>query len=266
MAQDGGSAAPAHLTGWRGSGWRARLGRVAGAALDIVLPPRCLGCGVTVDQNGLLCGDCWSGLSFIAPPLCDCCGLPFAYQVAARSRCAACLASPPEFDRARAVLVYDDASRRLVLGFKHADRLEGAPAFGRWLARAGAELTAAADLIVPVPLHRWRLFRRRYNQAGLLALALGRVAERPVVPDLLVRRRATPTQGGLGRRGRQRNVAGAFALRPGREPQVRGRRVLLVDDVHTTGATLNACARALRRAGAASVDALTLARVTLADE
>lgn len=229
------------------------------------LPPRCLGCGVTVDQNGLLCTECWSGLSFIAPPLCDCCGLPFAYQVAERSHCAACIASPPAFDRARAVLVYDDASRRLVPGFKHADRLEPVPAFGRWLARAGAELTEAADLIAPVPLHRWRLFRRRYNQAGLLAQALGRVAGCPVAPDLLVRRRSTPSQGGLGRAGRRRNVAGAFALRAGREAQVRGRRILLIDDVHTTGATLGECARVLRRAGAASVDALTLARVTLAD-
>jgi ComF family protein len=163
------------------------------------------------------------------------------------------------------VLVYDDSSRRLVLGFKHADRLEPVPAFGRWLARAGAELIEAADLIAPVPLHRWRLFRRRYNQAGLLAQALGRVADCPVAPDLLVRRRSTPSQGGLGRAGRRRNVAGAFALRPGREARVRGRRILLIDDVHTTGATLGECARVLRRAGAASVDALTLARVTLAD-
>jgi ComF family protein len=260
MTQDGGSAASPPP-----AAWRRVLSSAAGAALDVLLPPRCLGCGVTVDQNGLLCTECWSGLSFIAPPLCACCGLPFAYEVAARSQCAACLASPPDFERARAVLVYDDASRRLVLGFKHADRLEAAPAFGRWLARAGAELTAEADLITPVPLHRWRLFQRRYNQAGLLAQALGRVAGRPVAPDLLVRSRRTPSQGGLGRAGRRRNVAGAFAVRPGREAQVRGRRILLIDDVHTTGATLGECARALRRAGAASVDALTLARVTLAD-
>jgi ComF family protein len=272
MAQDGGSAVdplpprPLRVP----DVWRRALGTATGAALDLLLPPRCLGCGVTVDQNGLLCTVCWSGLSFIAPPLCDCCGLPFAFQVAAQTRCAACLASPPDFDRARAVLVYDDSSRRLVLGFKHADRLEAAPAFGRWLARAGAELVANADLIAPVPLHRWRLFQRRYNQAGLLAHALVRAvaAEPPrpvVVPDLLVRRRRTPSQGGLGRTGRRRNVAGAFALRPGREDQVRGRRILLIDDFHTTGATLGECARVLRRAGAAAVDALTLARVTLAD-
>ncbi|HUA54513.1 MAG TPA: ComF family protein [Candidatus Sulfotelmatobacter sp.] len=235
------------------------------AALDLLLPPRCLACGAMVEANGLLCPACWSGLSFIAPPLCESCGLPFAFAVAARTRCAACLADPPPFERARAALIYDDASRRLILGFKHADRTEAAPAFGRWLARAGAALLADADLVVPVPLHRWRLFQRRYNQAALLAHAVGGLAGRPVAADLLVRRRRTPSQGGLGRQGRRRNVAGAFALKPGQADRLRGRRILLIDDVHTTGATLLECARALRRAGAAAVDALTLARVTLAD-
>jgi ComF family protein len=236
------------------------------AALDLLLPPRCLVCGVMVEANGLVCPRCWAALSFIAPPQCESCGLPFAFAVAERTRCAACLADPPPFDRARAALVYDDASRRLILGFKHADRTEAAPAFGRWLMRTGAALIADADLIVPVPLHRWRLALRRYNQAALLAYAIGRLAGRTVVPDLLVRRRRTPSQGGLGRLGRRRNVAGAFALKAGRAELVRGRRVLLIDDVHTTGATLGECVRALRRAGAAGVDALTLARVTLADD
>jgi ComF family protein len=261
MPQDGGSAAPPLP-----ASWRAALRAARGAALDLLLPPRCLGCGALVDQTGALCPTCWSGLSFIAAPQCDRCGLPFAFAVAERARCAACLADPPPFARARAVLVYDDASRRLILGFKHADRTEAAPAFGRWLARAGAPLLADADLVAPVPLHRWRLFRRRYNQAALLAHAVGRVAQRPVVADLIVRRRATPTQGGRGRRGRVRNVSGAFALAPRRAAQARGRRVLLIDDVHTTGATLAECARVLLRAGAAAVDVLTLARVTLADD
>ncbi len=254
---------PLPATGLRS--WGAALRGAGTAALDLLLPPRCLACGVMVEANGLLCPRCWSGLDFIAPPLCESCGLPFAFAVAERTRCAACLAEPPAFARARAALVYDDASRRLILGFKHADRTEAAPTFARWLLRAGAPLIAEAELIVPVPLHRWRLLRRRYNQAGLLALAVGRLTERPVVPDLLVRRRATPSQGGLGRLGRRRNVAAAFALRRGREEQVRGRRVLLIDDVHTTGATLAECVRALRRGGAAAVDALTLARVTPAD-
>ncbi len=260
MSPEGGSPVPPLVPAWRTT---ARS--VADAALDLLLPPRCLACGVMVEKNGLLCPTCWSRLGFIAPPLCDSCGLPFAFAVAERTRCAACVAEPPPFDRARAALVYDDASRRLILGFKHADRTEAAPAFARWLARAGAPLLDDAEVIVPVPLHRWRLLRRRYNQAALLAVAVGRLARRPVIPDLLVRRRSTPSQGGLGRKGRARNVAGAFALRPGRADRIRGRRVLLIDDVHTTGATVGECVRALRRSGAAAVDVLTLARVTLAD-
>ncbi|MBV8166898.1 MAG: ComF family protein [Alphaproteobacteria bacterium] len=270
MTQDGGSRAwipaGARLRAVRAGAWLRGLQRAGGAVLDTLLPPRCLVCGVMVEVDGLLCPTCWSQLSFIAPPLCDSCGLPFGFQVAARTRCAGCLADPPPFARARSVMVYDDASKRLILGFKHADRTEAAPTFGRWLVRAGADLAAEADLIVPVPLHRWRLLLRRYNQAGLLAQALGRTVQRPVVPDALVRRRRTPTQGGLGRTGRRRNVAGAFAVRPGRVALVEGRRVLLIDDVHTTGATLGECARVLRRAGASAVDVLTLVRVTLAED
>ncbi len=159
---------------------------------------------------------------------------------------------------------YDEASRGLVLGFKHADRTDGAPAYGAWLARAGAELIAEADLIAPVPLHWMRLFARRYNQAALLARALARRAGRPVAADLLLRRRHTPSQGRLSPAQRRRNVAGAFAVKPSRRPLLEGRRVLLVDDVLTTGATASACARTLRRDGARAVDVLVLARVVRA--
>lgn len=177
------------------------------------------------------------------------------------SLCAACTARRPLYDRARAALVYDDASRDLVLRFKHADRIDGAATFAGWMARAGAELVASADLIAPVPLHRWRLVRRRYNQAAVLANAIGSLQERRVVPDLLVRRRATASQGHLGRSQRQRNVAGAFTLYPRRARLAAGARILLVDDVLTTGATAEACAKALRSAGASAVDLLVLARV-----
>ncbi|WP_207462874.1 ComF family protein [Azospirillum sp. SYSU D00513] len=237
------------------------LRRLAGAALDAVLPPRCLGCGGTVDRQGGLCPACWAGLTFIAAPLCACCGLPFDFAVEGESLCGACAAEPPPYGRARAVLVYDDGSRPLILGFKHGDRTHAARAFGGWLARAGAELLAETDLLVPVPLHRWRLFRRRYNQAALLAQALGRQTGIPVAPDLMERRRATPSQGGLDRSGRRRNVAGAFRPRRGADTLLAGKRVLLVDDVLTTGATLAECAKVLRRAGAARVEVLTLARV-----
>ncbi|WP_119679500.1 ComF family protein [Indioceanicola profundi] len=240
-----------------------RSGQLVSRALDLILPPRCLGCGADVGAPGTLCPACWKAAAFIAPPLCACCGLPFEFQTDGQSLCGACIARPPAFDRCRAVLVYDDASKGMVLRFKHADRTDAAPGFAAWMARAGADLLAEADLIVPVPLHRWRLFRRRYNQSALLALHLGRLSGRPVTPDLLVRKRPG-TQGGQSARGRVRTVVGAFALPPAAREAVRGRRVLLVDDVFTTGATVGECAKVLKRAGAAGVDVLTLARVVRA--
>ena len=237
------------------------LRRSASWLLDAILPPRCLKCGEIVADSGSLCGACWSALKFLGPPCCACCGLPFEFDMGDGSLCAACTAKRPLYDRARAALTYDDASRELVLRFKHADRIDGAATFAGWMARAGAELIADADIIAPVPLHRWRLVRRRYNQAAILANAIGALRGKRVVPDLLVRRRATASQGHLGRSQRQRNVAGAFALHPGRAQSVAGTRILLIDDVLTTGATAESCARALRNAGATAVDLLVLARV-----
>jgi ComF family protein len=175
--------------------------------------------------------------------------------------CGACLQRRPVYDRARAAMAYDEGSRDLVLGFKHADRTEGAPAYAAWMARAAADLLDETDVIVPVPLHRWRLLRRRYNQAALLANALGKRERVPVAPDALVRKRNTPSQGAMTTDGRWRNVRGVFALRPAARRHIADRRVLLVDDVMTTGATLEACARTLKKAGAAGVDVVTLARV-----
>jgi ComF family protein len=230
------------------------------ALVNAVLPPRCLVCRSGVDAQGALCIDCWSDLDFIAGPVCATCGLPFAFEFGPGAICAACAARPPKFDRARAALVYGDTSRDLILGLKHGDRTEVAPTLARWVARAGAELIADADLIAPVPLHRFRLLARRHNQAALIAAALPG-ARTKLAPDLLVRRRRTPSQGGLSARERRRNVAGAFAVRPAWRAKVAGKRILLIDDVHTTGATIEACARVLRRAGARAVDALTVARV-----
>jgi ComF family protein len=227
--------------------------------LDAVLPPRCLGCGAAVAEPGALCATCWPGLSFITPPWCARCGYPFDYDPGPDALCAGCIASPPPYRRGRAALRYDEASRRLVLAFKHGDRTEMAPALTRWL--AGAADLSAIDLIAAVPLHWRRLFVRRYNQAALLALGLARLAGKPAIPDLLLRRRATPSQGHLGALARRRNVAGAFAVNPVRRPALAGRRVLLVDDVMTSGATVAACSRVLLREGAAAVDVLAVARV-----
>ncbi len=232
-----------------------------GGLLNAVLPPRCLGCGVDVAEPGALCAACWDGLAFLSDPQCDRCGLPFETVPAQGALCGACAARPPSFDRARAVFIYDDASRDLILGFKHGDRTDAAPGLGRWLCRAGGDLIADADLIAPVPLHPWRLVRRRYNQSALLVRAVARQTGVVAVCDLLRRDRATPSQGGLGAAARRRNVASAFSVPARHRGALAGRRVLLVDDVLTTGATVESCARSLVGAGAAAVDVLTVARV-----
>lgn len=235
--------------------------RAARVALDSLLPPQCLSCRGEVGIAGALCAACWRGIDFLSPPFCALCGFPFEFESGEDALCGACSRRPPAFDRARAVMRYNEASRGLILGFKHADKTHAAPAFGRWMARAGDGLLAEGDLVVPVPLHWTRLFRRRYNQAALLAGALAREAGLPAARDLLVRKRPTPSQGRLSREARWRNVRGAFAVRQGRRRLLAGRRVILVDDVLTTGATAEACAKTLKRAGASEVHVLVLARV-----
>jgi ComF family protein len=231
--------------------------RVGRAAVDAVLPPRCLACGAAVNEPAALCGQCWAAMRFFAPPWCASCGLPFPHPMGEGAICADCARERASWERARAVLRYDRRSRQLVLGLKY-DRTDLARALGGWMRRAGSEVLEGADLLVPVPLHWTRLFARRYNQAALLAHAIHAAGGPPVAPDWLVRRRRTPSQGRLGPLARQRNVRGAFALKPGRV--VSGKRLVVIDDVLTTGATVEECARVLRRAGAASVGVLTLAR------
>ncbi len=191
--------------------------------------------------------------------MCDGCGVPFEYPLGAR--CAACLARPRAFDRARAACLYDETSREPILKLKHADRTDLAPLMARWLSRAARDLVEDADALVPAPLHRWRLLGRRYNQSAEIARALGRLTGTPYLPDALIRRRATDSQAGKSASGRRRNVAGAFEVPARRCGQVAGLRILLVDDVLTTGATAEACARALKAAGAAAVDLAVVARV-----
>ena len=232
-----------------------RFGRLA---LDTVLPPRCLACRQTVAETGALCATCWAALSFISAPLCPRCGAP---QELAGVAGLPCGCPPRRYARARAAVLYDDASRPLITALKFADRTALADLFGRWLQAAGTDLLADADMLVPVPLHRWRLLWRRYNQSALVAAALSRRCGVPLLPDALLRPRRTRPQPGLTRAARRRNVRGAFAVNERYRLRLAGCRIVLVDDVLTSGATLEECARVLLAAGAAEVRALTVARV-----
>ncbi len=241
-----------------------RLARGAGrAAFDILLPPTCPSCDAPVGAPGLLCAECFSALTMLAEPLCRRCGVPFMaeFMGGRAGLCPTCREHPPAFGRARAALLYDAAAARLILPLKYADRTELAGVLALHMARAGAALLRAAELLVPVPLHRHRLFARRYNQAALLAHALARRSGLPVLPDALVRRRPTQPLGALGAAARAAELTGAFAVRRSREGRIRGRCVLLIDDVLTSGATASACTEALREAGSVAIDVLAAARV-----
>lgn len=230
--------------------------------LDIVMPPVAFDGGARPQQSGLS-DEAWTRVVFLEDPVCDGCGQGFDHDPGplGHDRCAACQARPHVFGRARAACVYDEGSRDLILQLKHADRLEYAPLFTRWLTRAAAPLLEEADVIIPVPLHWTRLMARRANQAAEVARPLARASGRAYLPDALVRTQRTATQGGKSARGRRLNVKSAFAVPPAMEKQVRGRRILLVDDVLTTGATADACARVLLAAGTRAVDLAVIARV-----
>ena len=228
-------------------------------ALDMLFPPQALDGGPRPLAGGFSAA-AWSRIRFLDGPVCDGCGAPFEFDPG--ERCAACQAKPRAFDAARAACLYDEASRDPILKLKHADRLDLAPMLARWISRAARELVEDADAIAPVPLHPSRLLSRRYNQAAEIARPLAAMTGAPYLPDALVRRRPTATQGGKSGSGRKRNVAGAFDVPDPR--RVEGLRILLVDDVLTTGATAEGCARALKAAGAARVDLAVVARVQAA--
>ncbi len=226
-------------------------------ALDYALPPRCPGCGVIVEADDAFCLTCWSGMRFLGEPCCARCGVPFEHERGGEAACGACLAAPPPFDTARAVLAYGDIARKVALKLKYGRRVGLARLVARHMARRLPTLDAP-PLIVPVPLHRWRLWWRGFNQSALIAEHLGKACGLPVDKHALLRVRATQPLRSMQARQRAKAVAGAFALAKGHE--LKGRAVLLIDDVHTSGATAAACARALKRGGASSVHLLCWAR------
>jgi ComF family protein len=240
------------------------LRRLARGLIDLALPPQAhdeARRGADIVQSAGLAAAAWTRITFIEAPICDRCGAPFEYDLGDGALCAACQARQPAFDHARAACLYDEHSRDLILKFKHADRTDLAGQFARWIARAAADILPDLDAVAPVPLHRWRLLGRRYNQAAEIARPLARLAGLRYLPDAVVRGRATRSQGGRSGSGRRRNVAGAFAVPTGWRARVEGRRILLVDDVLTTGATAEGCCRVLKAAGAARVDVAVIARV-----
>ncbi len=230
------------------------------ALLNLLFPPQCLVCHAPVGSNGTLCVACWQQIRFITDPYCTTCGNPFDFSLGAGAICGECIREHPPYAMGRAVFRYDEHSRALVTRLKYADQSQLAATYGLWLANFGKEVVAKSDVIVPVPLHYWRFLGRRYNQSALLAYALSKHCGLPVIPDALKRIRRTRPQPGLTRQQRQENVKGAFIVSPRHAAQLKGKTLLLIDDVMTTSATIHECSRVLLKAGAMQVYVLTLAR------
>lgn len=231
------------------------------SAMSMLFPPQCLSCNALVEDRFSLCGPCWRETPFIMGLACDHCGVPLMGEGAGDELCDDCMTSPRPWSQGRAAVIYKGNARRIVLALKHGDRLDLARPVARWMARAGAGMLGKGALVVPIPLHRLRLFRRRYNQAGLLAHEIGRECGLDVGPDALIRRRRTETQDGKNAGERTRNVAGSIIENPRQSGLMAGRPVVLIDDVMTSGATLAEATRACTDAGASRVCVLVLARV-----
>ena len=233
---------------------------VTRTALDFALPPRCPACGLIVGEAHRFCLACWQSLRFLGDPACGRCGLPFEYDAGDGAECGACLAAPPRFDRLRAAVAYGEVARAVALKLKYAGRPGVAETMAQLMRRHVGE---GDGILAPVPLHRWRIWRRGYNQSALIVRALARGSGLPADLALIERTKATPPLRGLGRRERALAVRGAFRLGRGRD--VKGQAITLVDDVFTSGATANACAKLLKRSGAAQVNILCWARVLRED-
>lgn len=229
--------------------------------LNFILPPRCLMCFERCQNQGSLCSTCWGKLNFITAPFCQRCGIPFEFQVEGALVCASCLDHPPIFDQARSVAQYNEASKQILMGFKHGDMLHYSHILAQWMSASGQALLARTDLIIPVPLHPWRLMVRQYNQAAVLGNYISKLTGVNKCNNLLVRTRHTASQGHKSVKDRGKNVKSAFKLNPNYKGNIKGQSVLIIDDVLTTGATVNECAATLKQAGAGQVNVLTFARV-----
>ncbi|MDF0540822.1 ComF family protein [Sphingobium sp. H39-3-25] len=245
---------------------RRTLRPLLDAVVDYALPPRCPGCGVIVQEDDRFCLSCWSGMRFLGDPCCCRCGVPLPPALGEGAECGVCMADPPAFDSARAVLAYGDVARTVALKFKYGRRIGLARLIAGHMRKHLPHADRATMLIVPVPLHRWRLWWRGFNQAALIADRLGEAGgvgggKIAVDKDVLRRTRRTPPLRGHGAKARAKVVRGAFSLHPDARARLQGRCVILIDDIHTSGATADACARMLRRGGASSVHLLCWARV-----
>lgn len=236
--------------------WTKPVGR---AVLDILLPPRCAACPQEIASDAGLCPTCWASMPFIEHPVCHRFGTPFTHEIGVEALSPRAIAEPPEFDRCRSACLYQGPARDLVHALKFSRRRELADPMGRWMVRAGREVLDASALIVPVPLHRVRLIKRQFNQSADLARAIARHSGGDYQAEVLLRVKNTRPQVGLTAKQREKNIRGAFFVPPEKRGQIAGRRVVLVDDVFTTGSTVEACSRALLRQGAVSVDVLTFA-------
>ncbi len=237
--------------------WVLKIKRIGAAALDIIFPR---------DLQHSNKAEDWTSVTYLDNPCCETCGFPFEYDQGPQALCAKCIVQKPVFDKARAAFVYNEKSRGYILAFKHGGRTEYLDMFARQLQRAGREFWPDTDYIIPVPLHPRRLLKRKFNQAALLARRTARYVAIQYCVDILVRRRKTESQGAQTYKGRFRNVRGAFSISDNAKSKIRNKTIVLIDDVMTTGATLEACTRTLKRAGAAKVYVLCLARVVREQE
>ncbi len=240
------------------------INKVSHWALNVILPPQCLSCSVRIDKAHNICPNCWKDLNFISEPMCDCCGYPFEFQVhhgnIGKNLCGQCLSQERSFDKAISALRYDTISRKMIIGYKHHDRTEFAVFFAKLLQQIGNEILNQTDIIIPVPLHQRRLFKRRYNQSALIAEILSKEYNIKHVPELLVRIKNTPPQEGNVRK-RAKNVRGAFKINPEQADKIKGKTILLIDDVYTTGATIENCSIVLKKSGAETINVMTVTRV-----